>query len=517
MKKFLSLLLTLLMLLSVTACGGDKTTTPPPAKDPASEAQKKEDPREEEPQTVFDFGAYVVEFKEAALVEADYGFDCLMLTLAYTNIDPEETGALSENIRCKAFQNGEEMSPGNFSEYWKDEPYYVRDGAVVDFHIGYILQLEDNRVYYDMSEIEVILQDQNSDLSYSFTVDPSALDDSAIKDAAAPGGTESFGDFTSILVPEGFTLKHNSQNENDPHFVSVVSTDADWIYFNFRNYTYEEDMQEEYEYLKENYTNGQTDVSTNYGGIDWTAFQCDDGNGGCKFYASAVIGDNYLLVSSAGLEFDDGIVKAVLCSVVMAGSSGGADSVDMTGVDRTDTEVGGGYHGSIDWLHYWTGDWYGWWMVSDGTGLYAEWNDGTGGGVWDACARIEAYESMTGYMELWDSSGSDADPVAGIDVCFANPDDTEFGVMGCNGGQFIGDTLEEGAWYIDPDEFIYENIIDFEGDYEDEDGTFYYRVLLRPWGIKWDDMDESLYPEQYYYDWYLPLVEAGSAMPDHIG
>ena len=507
MKKLLSLLLALTMALSLAACGGEKPVEKP-AEDPVDEV--------EEQQTVFDFGAYAVEFKEAALVEADHGFDCVMLTLAYTNIDPEETGRLGENIQCKAFQNGEELSPGSLSEYQKDEPYYVRDGAIVDFHVGYILQLQDNRVYYDMSEIEVVLQDKNSDLSYSFTVDPSALDASGTEAATVPGGTESFGDFASILVPENFTLQRSSQDENNPHFVSVAH--SDWIYFNFRNYTYEEDMQDEYEYLKENYTDGQIDVSTNYGGIDWTAFQCDDGSGGCKFYASTVIGDNYLLVSSAGFAFDDDITKSVLGSVIMADGTGSTTGASiLTGVDRTDTEVGGGYHGSLDWLDYWTGDWYGWWMMTDGTGLYAQWNDGTGEGVYDACARIEAYENMTGYMELWDNSGSDCDPVASIDVCFANPDDTEFGVMGCIGGKFIGVALEEGAWYINPDEFIYENIIDFEGDYEDEDGTFYYRVLLRPWGIEWDDMDESLYPEQYYYDWYLPLVKAGAAMPDSIG
>lgn len=495
MKKLLSLLLALLMLLSLTACGGDKTTTPP-VNDPSDEVQ-------EEQQTVFDFGAYAVEFKEAAFVEADHGFDCIMLTLAYTNIDPEETGRLGENIQCKAFQSGEELSPGSFSEYWEKEPYYVRDGEIVDFHIGFIRILNENRIGYDMSEIEVVLQDKNSDLSYSFTIDPSALDASGTGDAAVPGGTESFGDFASILVPEDFTLQRSSRDENDSHFISVAH--SDWIYFNFRNYTYEEDMQEEYEYLKENYTDGQIDVSTNYGGIDWTAFQCDDGSGGYKFYASTVIGENYLLVSSAGLAFDDDITKAVLGSVVMENDGSAAGPVSS--VAPVDTV-------STDWLSYWEGDWYGWWLIEDGTGLYAQWNDDTGAGVYDVCARIEVDEkTMTGSMVLWDNSGSDRDPVANIDVCFANPDDTELGVMGCNGGKFIGAALEEGDWYIDPDEFIYENVIEFEDDYEDEDGTFYYRIMLRPWGIVWDDMDESLYPEQYYFDWYLPLAKSGASMP----
>ncbi len=186
-----------------------------------------------------------------------------------------------------------------------------------------------------------------------------------------------------------------------------------------------------------------------------------------------------------------------------------------SGTDRTDTEVGGGELGSMEWLRYWTGEWYGWWYLTDGTGTYAEYNDGAGEGIWDACARIEAYEDMTGYMELWDSDGSCGDLIAGIDLSFANPDDTQFGVMGCRGGQFLGDTLEDGAWYVNPDELAYENIFDFCGEYEDEYGTFSYRVLLRPWGTVWDDLGEEYYPE-YYYDWYLPLVEAGESMPDAI-
>ena len=42
------------------------------------------------------------------------------------------------------------------------------------------------------------------------------------------------------------------------------------------------------------------------------------------------------------------------------------------------------------------------------------------------------------------------------------------------------------------------------------------KIYLRPWGASWDDLSEDVQP-LYYFDWYLPLIEAGAAMPDAIG
>lgn len=182
------------------------------------------------------------------------------------------------------------------------------------------------------------------------------------------------------------------------------------------------------------------------------------------------------------------------------GGSGGAD------------DSGAGDSTGMAWLDYWVGDWFGWWYMTDGTGAYAEYSDT----VWDACARIEAYETMQGLMELWDSDGSSDNLIAAIDLGFANPDDTDYGVMSCEGGQFLSMMLESGDWFVDPSQLAYDNIFDFSGEYVDEYGTFSYRVLLRPWGIMWDDLDEGYYPD-CYEDWYLPLVRSGAAMPDTIG
>ena len=42
---------------------------------------------------------------------------------------------------------------------------------------------------------------------------------------------------------------------------------------------------------------------------------------------------------------------------------------------------------------------------------------------------------------------------------------------------------------------------------------------MRPWGERWDDValsdpDDVPY---YYEDWYLPMIDAGSTVPDSVG
>lgn len=155
-----------------------------------------------------------------------------------------------------------------------------------------------------------------------------------------------------------------------------------------------------------------------------------------------MIGSNDLRVSSAGFAFDHETVKAVLSSVTMA-DSGSAGDIDT----------------SDNWLDGWSGDWYGWWLMMDGTGAY----EAVGEGVWDACARIEVRENMTGYLTLWDEDGNSDTLIAGIEPGFANSDDTPRGVMSCEGGRFLSDSLESGDWIVEPSALSDEQLIEFRG------------------------------------------------------
>lgn len=163
MKKVVSLLLVLMMALSLLACGKE------PKEKPAKEA--------EEPQTVFDFGSYVAELKNAEYAMNEYGRQCLVITFAYTNKDPENTGRMGENIDCIVVQNGEEMSPTVFKYYQDQEPYWVHEGETLDFYECFNLNNgEGDEIYDYVNEMKVTLKDMNSDKSYSFTIDPATLE-----------------------------------------------------------------------------------------------------------------------------------------------------------------------------------------------------------------------------------------------------------------------------------------------------------------------------------------------------
>ena len=176
---------------------------------------------------------------------------------------------------------------------------------------------------------------------------------------------------------------------------------------------------------------------------------------------------------------------------------------------------------AVSQAEFWNGGWYGWWVVESGTGDYA----GSEGSWWDACARIELGEDGRGTLTLWDDSCEAGQSIAEARVQ-AQTDLTTSGRLVSTDGSFLDCPLTGAdTWYIDaaaPDFMPYHDMICICGVYTDpEDGgnTFVYTIYLRPWGMDWEDVradDESLLP-YYYDDWYLPLIEAGSSMPDVIG
>ena len=60
-------------------------------------------------------------------------------------------------------------------------------------------------------------------------------------------------------------------------------------------------------------------------------------------------------------------------------------------------------------------------------------------------------------------------------------------------------------------------LLTISGRYEavESEGGFSFEIFLRPWGELWPGKDNEI--PYYYEDWYLPLIRAGSAMPDTVG
>ena len=163
-------------------------------------------------------------------------------------------------------------------------------------------------------------------------------------------------------------------------------------------------------------------------------------------------------------------------------------------------------------LDWWNGDWYGWWIMTGCWGYYEDME----GKWWDVCGTIDIGEDYMGTVTLWDEDYTEAEPMVSAAVSLNEAGTSELGTVMSEGGWFTDIPLEHADWIVDPGLLDYEDMIRISGFYENGDDEFTYDIYLRPWGTYWDDVDEEDLP-YYYYDWYLPMIEAGEAMPDAIG
>ena len=163
-------------------------------------------------------------------------------------------------------------------------------------------------------------------------------------------------------------------------------------------------------------------------------------------------------------------------------------------------------------LDWWNGEWYGWWQMTGCSGYY----ENMEGRCWDVCGVIDIGTDYTGTVTLWDEDYTRAEPMALASVSLNEAGTGEHGTVMSEGGRFTDTALAHADWIVDPGLLDYDDLIWIDGDYENGDNAFHYDIYLRPWGLYWEDMDESGYPYRYT-DWYLPLIDAGMSMPDAIG
>ena len=202
----------------------------------------------------------------------------------------------------------------------------------------------------------------------------------------------------------------------------------------------------------------------------------------------------------------------------LLGSKKGTITIDPTTLSRetaADTEPGASLPAAttgdalLDW---WNGAWYGWWKMTGCSGSY----ESMEGQWWDVCGEIAIGADYTGSVTLWDEDYTRTDPMALASVSLNEAGTGEHGTVMSEGGWFTDTALAHADWIVDPGLLDYDDLIWIDGDYENGDNAFHYDIYLRPWGLYWEDMDESGYPYRYT-DWYLPLIDAGMSMPDAIG
>lgn len=165
---------------------------------------------------------------------------------------------------------------------------------------------------------------------------------------------------------------------------------------------------------------------------------------------------------------------------------------------------------------FWNGDWYGFWKIENATGKWLE----QSGQSFDCFARFDIAPDNTGTMIFWDELQSADAPIARVELLISDSaDNSVSGVAVSTGGYFYDSEIEETQWSVEPGTapvdsmFIIEN-----GRFESESGSFDYKLMLRPWGRTWEDVeaaDPALVP-YFYYDWYLQMLASGEAMPDEF-
>ena len=144
---------------------------------------------------------------------------------------------------------------------------------------------------------------------------------------------------------------------------------------------------------------------------------------------------------------------------------------------------------------YETWTWFGWWSVEASADKLPE--------TWmDCCASLEDGD-FGPVLRIWDEKSSRGEPLG---LVYLRWDGSE---AVSESGWFLQAEIGEGDWRLEP-----EGILDLKGSGGAEGEEFSFRICLRPWGDRWENTGE--HPPLHLRDWYLPLIDAGEAMPDQM-
>lgn len=196
------------------------------------------------------------------------------------------------------------------------------------------------------------------------------------------------------------------------------------------------------------------------------------------------------------------VVMALVLTLSLCACGGGGGEGGGGGGSEDDAAAG---TADAQQLACWNGYWYGYWISGNATEAYDYANDA----YYECCAGIELDENGEGYIIIWDEVLPQSSPAAIAEVQLTG--DEEGGSTLIGAGR-TGGVFSAGEWTVDNRSSGLEDMVEISGIYEDEDGSFEYVFILRPWGTLWDDIDESWLP-MHYTDWYLPLIEAGVTTP----
>lgn len=356
-------------------------------------------------------------------------------------------------------------------------------------------------------------------------------------DPKVPGEIYDTGEFRA-LVPEGWkafpiTDVFSDENAADATCFNIIkggTSDLDLFskpYVRLDYYGPDTMMMKP---SSEYYENVQEIAPLQLGSHIWNGFVGEDAYG-----KSAILwleeGDIqyqaiiWLEVDNTVISLDDEDVQAILASVQ---PSDGSAAPGNTG---TGTVV------SAENFDWWENEWYGWWAIKNGTGVYQAPSDQNI--VWDAFAEIDVYNDNTGRVKIWDTGTTMEEPmIIAYDVTFEDGMSEvgrlvsariDFFPYGWWNGGMAADTVSEReiGWTVDPADSTvshFENMLEIKGHYASDDNpedSFDYYIYLRPWGTLWDDVrngntEGCLYKDMmplYHDNWYVSLLNMGFEHP----
>ena len=158
-------------------------------------------------------------------------------------------------------------------------------------------------------------------------------------------------------------------------------------------------------------------------------------------------------------------------------------------------------------------EWYGWWMVTDATGDFEEYD----GAYFDCCVNFEPTSEGYTLMSIWDEVYTDYNENCIGEIYLEHYEDLGYSSVG---GYFLtgDDIASDGQVTVIPDITEIENTLFTTIPVEAENGGFTATLFLTEWGYEWDE-ELGEYPT-YYDSYFLPLMEDGEALPvnlDDIG
>ena len=160
-------------------------------------------------------------------------------------------------------------------------------------------------------------------------------------------------------------------------------------------------------------------------------------------------------------------------------------------------------------FEWWSGDWYGWWKMTDCIGTFNGWQPDRK----DAMCHVTMTDPGQFNVIIWDEEMPQDKNLADFSLTVSD-DGSENGSALNGKGSFMEQRLDPGELTVTASAEYTDTMV-IQGSYTVPNGSFNFVIMLRHWGTMWDDAASEDVPD-HYDEWYLPLIEKGEKLPSEF-